>query len=239
VSIRKKVKKVAGRVTKPVKKTVKKVGRKAQKVTAKIVKPVTGVLAAAATVIFGPVAGAAIAAMGAGIARVTGATAARDKGLKGTAARTKGRKLAKKTLKIGMLATGVGGLVSAGVSAVTGGNVLEGVGLGQVGSKLLGSKPAAPAAEEGENMDWMKSIVTENALYENLANPGQDAADSGILGQGLDFLKKYAGMGSTPTSTAPTPPPGGGMLDGIPPIVKWGAAGVVALLVWKSMRKAG
>ncbi len=218
-------------------KVAKKVGRASAKVTAKIVKPITGVLAAAATVAFGPAAGAAIAVGGAAIARQQGATAARAKGKHGKDARTVGRKLSKQTLKIGLLGTGVGAVASAGISLATGGNVLEGVGLGQAGSKLLGSKSAAAPASE---VDPLSTAKTEEDLYSAATNPGQKAADTGLLGaSGWDSLRKFIPGGEKtpegPAGEANTDTPVS-FLDGIPTPVKWGAAALLALLLFSSGR---
>lgn len=191
---------------KKVRKVAKKIGRAGAKVTAKIVKPVTGVLSAVATVAFGPAAGLAIAGAGAAIARQQGATAARAKGKKGKEARTAGRKLAKKTLKIGLLATGAGTVVSAGVSLATGGNVLKGALGGQV---LGGGKSAAAAPEDG----GLSTAVTEDAI----ANPGAAAAEGGILSSAksiFDILKP-AIPGQTTPGTVPDDK-GGPINQGVP-----------------------
>ena len=185
-------------------KVAKKIGRAGAKVTAKIVKPVTLVLSAAATVAFGPAAGLAISAGGAAIARQQGATAARAKGKRGKEARTVGRKLAKKTLKLGLLGTGVGAVASAGISAATGQNVLKGA----LGGQVLGGGKSA-----GGEKNILDTAVTEDAI----ANPGATAAEGGILSgaKGLFDILKPAIPGQTTPGTVPDDK-GGPINRGVP-----------------------
>ncbi len=187
-------------------KKFKKIGRKAQKITAKASKIITPVVALAATVAFGPVAGAAVAGVGAGIGRVTGATAARDKGLRGRDARAEGRKLAKKNLKWGLMATGVGAVANVGISLATGGNVLGSLAGGQ--TKIFGGKDSTGVDASSDSVsDIVTSIpgvydpngmavkpgsvpgIPDTGETDEVTRPGQ-AGGTGMLG---DIFKVIGG----------------------------------------------
>jgi hypothetical protein len=123
LSLRKTIKRVAGKVQEK----AKDVGRQVQSVAAKVVVPATAVLSTVGTFIGGPALGAAFALPGTALARGVGATAARKQGIKGMEARTEGRELARRTLKYGMLGM-TAGMAGAGVVGLAGG-VMGGGGL--------------------------------------------------------------------------------------------------------------
>lgn len=185
-------------------KKIKKVARKHLKVVSKAVKVVTPVLAAAGSIIGGPVLGTAIAGAGAGIARYSGAAAARSQGIRGRDARVKGRKLAKRTLIYGM----GGAALGFGASLVAGGSALGGLaGAGALSSGAGKVMPKAPGAG-GLESDWSslapdleagQSPVPDlanvqggwDSLYNNPPSPGapsvgtQGASGFGSLTQGV------------------------------------------------------
>lgn len=159
-------------------KAVKRHGRKAQKITAKIVKPVTAALATVASAIV-PGSGVVFTAAGAGIARVTGATAARDKGLSGREARAKGRKLAKQTMKLGLIGTVAGTGLGLGAAALAGTSALGGVV--KAAPALLSRSAPTPAPSPLEG-----GIQTESSLWDAIPAPAP-AASAAPASSGSDL----------------------------------------------------
>jgi len=219
---------------KKLKKTAKKIGRVTQLWGSRVLSVAAPILGA---VVLGPAGAALGTAVGSAAARFGGAAGARLKGKKGVDARTRGRSEMRRSLATGGAITGIaGGLALAG-----GGGLMQGI-LEPL-KNLLGMGGGSDASSSGDGVSGELLEMPPEALAQwqaTQANPGQQAADQGILGAGLDVLKKIIG-GAGETDGGGKRPNGEEETDGTQtPIADffasiprgvWIAAGVAVLAV--------
>ena len=144
-------------------KSIKRIGRKALKVHAKVTKVIAPVVSAAATVFAGPAGGAAVTALMGTSARYAAAAGARGDGKKGHDARVVGRSARARTVKYGLIGTGVGavtagaiGGLGAAVAGLGGQSVLglgSGSGIGGLSNPLMAAGATAAAGKAGGSSD--------------------------------------------------------------------------------------
>lgn len=206
-SLAKRLRKQAKKRVENISQSAKEVGRNVSRVAAPIVKYGSPVLVAAANAFLGPAAGAAVTVGTGALNRYVGATAARDKGLTGRAARAKGRSAAEFALK-------TGAAVTAATAAL---NIVAGGGIGQSGissvSKLLGIGGGSPTAalSQADALDQQAIAMKQvnpglaQSLHAQATNIRQGSGGGVGLSEVATIAGKFFGYGALPTD-GQTPP---------------------------------